>query len=286
MLVKVFISWSGETSRRVAIVLREWLPSVIQSPEPYVSSEDIDKGARWSTDISGELNQSSYGILCVTRENLEAPWLNFEAGALSKSVDKSRVSPFLFVVRRSEIHGPILQFQSTTFEKDDVKKLVQGLNKAEESGALDESRVDQVFEVWWPQLEEALNQVETPTDAEAKPSKGNRNPQPSPEILEELLELLRQQHRLLNSPDELLPRHYLASVLDRDRELMPEHHPAYSELQRAWQEIERIILSFETEDTVPISVVRDLYGKLERPISYILRGPYGRSRRRRRHSDS
>lgn len=101
--MKVFISWSGEVSRRVAIVLRDWLPSVIQSLEPYVSSEDIDKGTRWSTDISRELDQSSYGILCVTRENLQAPWLNFEAGALSKSVDKSRVSPFLFSVKRSEI---------------------------------------------------------------------------------------------------------------------------------------------------------------------------------------
>ena len=30
-------------------------PPVIQSLEPYVSSEDIDKGARWSTDIAKEL---------------------------------------------------------------------------------------------------------------------------------------------------------------------------------------------------------------------------------------
>ena len=210
--MKVFISWSGETSRKVAIVLREWLPSVIQSLELYVSSEDIDKGARWSTDISSELDQSSYGILCVTKENLEAPWLNFEAGALSKSVDKSRVSPFLFEVRRSEIQGPILQFQSTTFEKEDVRKLVHGLNKAEDSSTLDEARVDQVFDVWWPKLEEALNEFEPPVQSEEKSSKGNRSRQPSTEIMEELLELLRQQQRLLNSPEELVPRRYLASI--------------------------------------------------------------------------
>ena len=75
--MKVFISWSGTTSHKVAVLLRDWLPSVIQSIEPYVSSEDIDKGARWSTDIAGELHASTYGLICVTKNNTEAPWINF-----------------------------------------------------------------------------------------------------------------------------------------------------------------------------------------------------------------
>lgn len=87
-IVKVFISWSGDISLKVATVFRDWLPSVIQSIEPYVSSEDIDKGARWSTDIAKELENSTFGILCDTKENIEAPWLSFEAGALSKTMEK------------------------------------------------------------------------------------------------------------------------------------------------------------------------------------------------------
>lgn len=73
-----------------------------------VSSEDIDKGARWSTDIAKELEDSTFGILCVTKENLEAPWLSFKAGALSKTMEKSFVTPFLFDIKRSEVQGPIL----------------------------------------------------------------------------------------------------------------------------------------------------------------------------------
>lgn len=120
--MKVFISWSGNISHKVAMVFREWLPSVIQSLEPYVSSEDIDKGARWSTDIAKELENSSFGILCVTKENLHAPWLSFEAGALSKTMDKSYVTPFLYDIKRSEVNGPILQFQSTIFDKESANK--------------------------------------------------------------------------------------------------------------------------------------------------------------------
>lgn len=101
--MKIFISWSGDTSHKVALLLRDWLPSVIQSIDPYVSSIDIDKGARWSADIAAELDNSSFGILCVTHDNIEAPWLNFEAGALGKSVEKSRVCPFLFRVKKSQI---------------------------------------------------------------------------------------------------------------------------------------------------------------------------------------
>ncbi len=98
--MKVFLSWSGARSHRVALTFRDWLPSVIQAIVPYVSSEDIDKGARWSTDIAKELEDSTFGILCVTRENINASWLTFEAGALSKTMDKAFVSPFLFDIKR------------------------------------------------------------------------------------------------------------------------------------------------------------------------------------------
>ena len=70
--MKVFISWSGDTSFKVAEVLKEWLPCIIQDVEPYFSSADIDKGARWSSDIAKELEAADFGILCVTKDNIDS----------------------------------------------------------------------------------------------------------------------------------------------------------------------------------------------------------------------
>lgn len=198
--MKVFISWSGNISLKVALLFRDWLPSVIQSIEPYVSSEDIDKGARWSTDIAKELENSTFGILCVTKENLEAPWLSFEAGALSKTMEKAFVSPFLFDIKRSEVQGPILQFQSTIFEKDDIKKMVKTLNKASEDAGIPENKLDTYFEVWYPHLEKALNDLKNET-AEDDESQESADVTPATVILEEILELTRDNQKLIRNPN-------------------------------------------------------------------------------------
>lgn len=201
--MKVFISWSGNISLKVALIFRDWLPSVIQSIEPYVSSEDIDKGARWSTDIAKELENSTFGILCVTKENLEAPWLSFEAGALSKTMEKAFVSPFLFDIKRSEVQGPILQFQSTIFEKEDIKKMVKTLNKACGDAGIADTRLDTSFEVWYPRLEESLNELKSEVVVNEEGLE-NEDITPSAVILEEILELTRDNQKLIRNQNPQL----------------------------------------------------------------------------------
>lgn len=199
--MKVFLSWSGALSHKVALVFRDWLPGVIQEIVPYVSSEDIDKGARWSTDIAKELADSTFGILCVTRDNINAPWLAFEAGALSKTMDKAFVTPFLFNIKRSEVDGPLLQFQSTVFERDDLRKLVQTLNKACDSHALSPDRLSKAFEVWFPTLQSQLNKLqEAPTDSSEDHASDVKTPG-TQDMLEEILELSRSNQKLIRNPD-------------------------------------------------------------------------------------
>lgn len=195
--MKVFISWSGNRSKRVASIFRDWLPSVIQSLEPFVSSEDIEKGSRWNTDIAKELKESTVGIICVTKENLTAPWLNFEAGALSKTLENTCVAPFLFDVKPSELKGsPILQFQTTSFTKEDLSKLLETLNVAS-GNSLSEQKLSRAFEVWYPDLEKNLNDLRS--ELVEKSEEGSAIVKP--DILEEILEMSRNTQRLLGNTD-------------------------------------------------------------------------------------
>jgi TIR domain len=199
--MKVFISWSGSKSHKVALIFRDWLPSVIQSIVPYVSSEDIDKGARWSTDIAKELENSTFGILCVTKDNINAPWLSFEAGALSKTMDKSFVTPFLFDIRRSEVNGPMLQFQSTIFEKEDIRKMVKSLNKASGEHAIPANRLEKTFEVWYPRLEDEFKTLKSIHDEADEPKRQETNRAHQAAMIEEILELSRNNQKLLRNPE-------------------------------------------------------------------------------------
>ena len=80
MATKVFISWSGDLSRKLGEALREWLPAALQYVKPYFSPEDIQKGTKGDTEIARQLESADIGVICLTLDNLEKPWILFEAG--------------------------------------------------------------------------------------------------------------------------------------------------------------------------------------------------------------
>ena len=53
--MKVFISWSGERSRKVAELLDEWLQCVIQAVKPFMSSKGIERGRYGSIKLRKNL---------------------------------------------------------------------------------------------------------------------------------------------------------------------------------------------------------------------------------------
>jgi predicted nucleotide-binding protein len=86
----VFVSWSKD-SKPVAKLFCNWLPKVIQQVKVW-QSEHIESGAKWFVTLSESLSENDFGVLMVTKKNRSEPWLQFEAGALSKAVH-SKVTP-------------------------------------------------------------------------------------------------------------------------------------------------------------------------------------------------
>jgi hypothetical protein len=184
--MKVFISWSGQLSKNLAETLKQWLPGVIQAVVPYYSPDDISKGSRWANEISKELEDSKIGIICLTKENLEAPWIMFEAGALSKNIDNSKVCPILFEVDPSDIKGPLVPFQAAKFSKEEVRKVIKMINDELGEISLSSDVLQSVFEMWWPQLTEKVDKILKETRVEKKKTSRSER-----ELLEEILELTR-----------------------------------------------------------------------------------------------
>jgi hypothetical protein len=194
VIVKVFLSWAGKESQQIAVLLREWLPSVIQSIQPWLSSEDIDKGARWNAALSRELDATAYGIVCVTRTNQTAAWLLFEAGALSKRLDASRVSPILIGISPQDLVGPLAQFQAVAPVREDVLRLLTSLNTASNDAGIPNSVLEHAFDREWGVFERRIQEIETVAVSSSAPAKP---PRQQHELLEEVLTRVRSLERQL-----------------------------------------------------------------------------------------
>ena len=132
--------------------------------KPWMSEEDIGKGRRWGPEIAKKLETSKVGIICVTPYNVSAPWLNFEAGAISKAVTEARVCAFLHGLKPADVAGPLSQFQATVAEQEDVKRLLMSLNDAMDQSKLTAEQLHRAFELWWPELRKDLTQIEVDPD--------------------------------------------------------------------------------------------------------------------------
>ncbi|MFT9385540.1 TIR domain-containing protein [Acetobacter sp.] len=189
--MKIFLSWSGNRSKEVATLLSEWLPRVIQSARPWISSRDIEKGSLWSEVIGEQLGKIATGIICLTKDNKEKPWISFEAGALAKGISTNRVCTFLIDLEPSDVQGPLAQFNHTSArKKEDIVYLLQALNDRLEENKLTPSILENALEVHWDDFETRLNGILEETPAEEQvPERSDGD------ILKEILENTRSLNK-------------------------------------------------------------------------------------------
>lgn len=155
--MKVFISWSGEKSREMAEALSKWLKCVLQSCKPWMSTE-MDRGTIWFNEIANSLQDAELGIICLTKSNLNKPWILFEAGAILNSLKNTRVCTLLIDLTPADISNPLAQFNHTMAEKKGFYNLIRTLN-ATLSTPLEPVILKEVFNVYWPSFEEKIQQI-------------------------------------------------------------------------------------------------------------------------------
>lgn len=188
--MKIFISWSGERSRAVAEVLSDWIKCVLQASEPWISTRHIDRGSLWFSEINEKLRDISVGIVCLTQENKDKPWILFESGALAKGLSGNRVCTFLVDLQPHDLTDPLAQFNHTKPDKESVWELVRTLNSCLSERSLDERVLEKAFEVYWPifQLEFAGALAENLPQEQAAP-------RPTQDIMMEILTATREMSK-------------------------------------------------------------------------------------------
>lgn len=146
-------------------MLKDWLPYVIPQLQPWVSTVDIDTGTMSMESIHAELADTTYGIVCTTSENQAKPWINYEAGALWKSVgSKSHVAPLLIDIEREAVTSPLRNLQSRVLtvpaqRRAEMKMLIDSLNKAMDN-SMPQPLLDELFDNQWHKMEANLLQLE------------------------------------------------------------------------------------------------------------------------------
>lgn len=171
MVTRVFISWSGERSKQIAEAVRDLLMFTIPVIEPWMSSDDIDKGTLWANELARALKSTTVGIICLTPENLSSPWILFEAGALYRAVPSARVCPLLHQLSPRQLEGPLQQFQSSTLAKDDICKLLKMIKDIVGRKPPEWNVVQSTFEEYrWPLFEKRISGLNSSPRGEARPS--------------------------------------------------------------------------------------------------------------------
>lgn len=166
----VFLSWSGPLSRAIATELRDWLPDVVRDAVPWMSAEDIAKGSVWSTEINQQLGKCKVGIIVLTRQNLAAPWVLWEAGAIFKAMPDRSVCTLLCDFS-PPVTGPLGQFQATEFTECDCLRLCRDVSALVSPGAA-QDRLEKWFRKHWPELKAACDEARRaypPSDSASAP---------------------------------------------------------------------------------------------------------------------
>jgi hypothetical protein len=178
----IFLSWSGPRAKAMAEALQPWLRRVIQSARPFFSDK-IETGAFWDDSVRASIQSVRFAVICCTPENVSAPWINYEAGAIAERL-KGRTAPWLLGSKPAGLKdSPLSRLMAREADEAGTLELIRALNASLEA-AVDEAILVETFETHWPKLKAKLEAIPAP-EARA-PERSEKD------MLEEVVGLCRQ----------------------------------------------------------------------------------------------
>jgi len=158
--VKVFISWSGNRSEAVAKALKNLIESVLPDVEGWLSSENLTPGTLWTPALLSQIARASYGILCLTSENVDRPWILFEAGGLSASIQGRSVCPYLLDLSPPNLKQPLSLLNTVAANKDGTFALLRAINRQRKGATpFSDGYLRGIFCKFWPIFDRELNRA-------------------------------------------------------------------------------------------------------------------------------
>lgn len=165
--MKIFFSWSGHLSKRVAKLLKPWLKDIIFpgiTLEIFISEEDIEYGSEWYSKIKANIKHCDLAIIFLTPENMNASWLNFEAGAIAIGEENRPLITFLIDVPIEAIKSPLKQYQCFNISFESTRKLIENIRTIGKLTGPANEHIDPILDKHLPKLLQDIEKTKIELD--------------------------------------------------------------------------------------------------------------------------
>ncbi|WMX59967.1 TIR domain-containing protein [Lacticaseibacillus paracasei] len=158
------MSWSGEKSKRLANSFKVLLINSLglATEQVFISDTSIGHGDDWWMKIKTALSSAKVGIVFVTADNSEKPWLNYEAGILqAKFGENNKLIPVSTSTEFPKIDGktPLRRFQFCK-QIDKQQDALQLCKTIANYLDIDPNYLNRQFKANWEEFRKSLNIVD------------------------------------------------------------------------------------------------------------------------------
>lgn len=156
--MNVFLSWSGDTGKAVALAVGQGVSDVFTGVNPWISAVNIQAGQQWFAELMKALEDSEFAIACLTKRSLSSPWIMFESGAVSAKFGSPKLVPLLIDCTAKDLVDPLARFNAVAFDEAGMRGLFTSINASVGSPVAPKA-LKAAFMGIWPDLKTEVGAI-------------------------------------------------------------------------------------------------------------------------------